>query len=154
MVKSAAPRLEARTTAMQSPEFYSFLAISVLLFHLAVIFFNLFGLVAVPLGAWRGWRFVRVFWWRALHLAILALVAVQAVLDQVCFLTAWQAALERAAGEVASDVPFIAGVINRLIFWPLPIWVFAVAYVAVCLYALLLWVLVPPRRRRRVRIRG
>jgi hypothetical protein len=139
---------------MQSPAFYSLLATSVLLFHLAVILFNVFGLIAVPLGAWRGWRFVRVFWWRALHLAILALVAVQAVLDQVCVLTAWQAALEQAAGEAASDVPFIAGFINRLIFWPLPIWVFAVAYLAICLYALLLWVLVPPRRRRPVHIRG
>src|SRR5579864_3791617 len=106
-------RLEARTTSMQpmpSPQLYALLAV--------------LGLLVIPLGAWRGWRFVRVFWWRALHLAILALVAVQAVLDQVCVLTAWQAALERAAGAAASDAPFIAGFINRLIFWPLPIWVF------------------------------
>jgi len=129
---------------------YFLLATAVLLFHLAVILFNLFGLIAIPLGAWRGWRFVRVFWWRALHLAILGLVAIQALLDQVCFLTLWQGALERAAGAASSDAPFIAGFINRLIFWPLPIWVFAVAYVAICLYALLLWVLVPPRRRRRM----
>ena len=139
---------------MQPSQLYSLVAFTVLLVHLGVILFNLFGLVAIPLGAWRGWRFVRVFWWRALHLAILALVAVQAVLDQVCFLTAWQRALEQAAGQAASDAPFIARFVNRLIYWPLPLWVFAVGYVAVCLYALVLWTLVPPRRRRRAGFAG
>jgi hypothetical protein len=139
---------------MQSAQLYSLVALLVLLVHVAVILFNLFGLIAIPLGAWRGWRFVRVFWWRALHLAILGLVAVQAVLDQVCFLTAWQRALEHAAGETASGAPFIARIVNRLIYWPLPLWVFAVGYVVVCLYALVLWTLVPPRRRRRTGIAG
>ena len=125
-------------------ETFSYLAIAILVFHLLVVLFNLFGMIVIPLGAWRGWGFVRVFWWRALHLAILALVAVQAVLGQACFLTLWQSALQRWAGEGASDAPFIARVINRLLFWPLPLWVFAVLYVAVCFYVLMLWWLVPP----------
>ncbi|HXZ01371.1 MAG TPA: DUF2784 domain-containing protein [Stellaceae bacterium] len=124
---------------------YAVLADAVLAVHVAVILFNLFGLVVIPLGGWRGWRFVRVFWWRALHAAILALVALQAVLQQVCFLTLWQGALLRRAGEAAADAPLIARVVNRLIFWPLPLWAFAVLYVAVCLYVLALWRLVPPR---------
>jgi hypothetical protein len=126
---------------------YSALATAVLAFHLLVVLFNIFGMIVIPLGAWRGWAFVRVFWWRALHLAILALVAAQAVLGQACFLTLWQGALLRRAGEGASDAPFIAGLINRLLFWPLPLWVFAILYVAVCVYALALWRLVPPVRR-------
>jgi hypothetical protein len=117
----------------------------VLLVHVAVILFNLFGLVAIPLGAWRGWAFVRIFWWRALHLGILAVVALQAVLDRVCFLTTWQSDLLRMAGQAASEAPLVARWVNRLIFWPLPVWVFAVIYVAVCLYVLALWRLVPPR---------
>jgi uncharacterized protein DUF2784 len=129
-----------------TPGLYLFLANAVLFFHLAIILFNLFGLVVIPLGAWRGWGFVRVFWWRALHLAILALVAVQAIFDQICFLTAWQSALQRAGGDAASDAPFIARMVNRLIFWPLPLWVFALIYVAVCVWAIALWWLVPPTR--------
>jgi hypothetical protein len=127
---------------------YTLLADIVLGFHLLVILFNLFGLVAIPLGGWLGWRFVRIFWWRALHVAILALVAVQAVLQQACFLTLWQAALMRRAGEAASDAPLIVRAVHWLIFWPLPLWVFAVLYVAVCAYVLLLWRLVPPRLRQ------
>jgi hypothetical protein len=132
-----------------TPELYLLLANAVLFFHLAVVLFNLFGMIVIPLGAWLGWAFVRVFWWRALHAAILALVAVQAVLGQACFLTLWQGTLQHWAGEGGSEAPFIARFINRLLFWPLPLWVFAVAYVVVCLYALLLWRLVPPARRGR-----
>lgn len=127
------------------PQYRSALADAVLLLHLAIILFNVFGLVAIPLGAWRGWGFVRVFWWRALHLAILAAVALQAVLQRICFLTVWQFDLLQPAGGPAAPAPLIAGWIDRLIYWPLPLWVFAVLYVAVCLYALLLWLLVPPR---------
>ncbi|MGO8916982.1 MAG: DUF2784 domain-containing protein [Stellaceae bacterium] len=130
---------------------YRLLAETVLAVHVAIILFNVFGLVAIPLGGWRGWGFVRVFWWRALHVAILALVALQALLQQVCFLTLWQGALLREAGQAASDAPLVARVVQRLIFWPLPLWVFAVLYVAVCLYVLLLWRLVPPRLPGRAR---
>lgn len=125
----------------------SALADTVLVLHLGIILFNIFGLVAIPLGGWRGWPFVRVLWWRALHVAILALVALQALFDRVCFLTIWQAELTQAGGGAAPQ-PLIAGWIDRLIYWPLPLWVFAALYVAVCLYTLWLWWLVPPRLRR------
>ena len=137
-----------------SAAFYSALASAVLAFHLGVVLFNVFGLVAISLGAWRGWGFARIFWWRALHVAILALVAVQAVLDQVCFLTTWQAALLRRAGESAADAPLIARIVNRLLFWPLPLWVFAVLYVAVAVAVLMMWWLVPPRWPGRARRAG
>ena len=122
------------------------LATAVLVAHLGVILFNVFGLVAVPLGAWFGWRFVYGFWWRLLHLASLFVVALQALLGRACFLTIWQSALEaqEAAGKTT---PLIATWINRLIYWPLPFWVFTLGYVAIFLYVLLLWRWVPPRRR-------
>lgn len=119
------------------------LATLVLALHLAIILFNVGGLIVIPLGAWRRWRFVRIFWWRALHLALLALVALQAVLGRVCVLTDWQAAL----GGAPAETPLIAGWINRLIYWPLPLWIFALLYVAVWIYVLALWFLVPPRLR-------
>lgn len=133
---------------------FSIIAGIVLAFHVGVILFNLFGMIAIPLGAWRGWAFVRVFWWRALHLAVLALVALQAVLQQACFLTLWQSELLRRAGEAASDAPLIERWVNRVVFWPLPLWFFAALYAAVCGYALLLWWLVPPRVRRRAPVGG
>lgn len=118
------------------------LAFVILAVHVAIIAFNLFGLIAVPLGAWRGWRFVRVFWWRALHVAVLAVVAVQALFGRACFLTIWQDAL---AGD-ANATPLIVRWVNWLIYWPLPVGFFAALYVAVFAYTLALWFLVPPGR--------
>lgn len=115
----------------------------VLAIHVAVIAFNLFGLVAIPLGAALGWRWVRILWWRALHLASLAVVALQAALGRACFLTDWQDAL---TGGGAHD-PLIMRMVNRLVFWPLPLWAFTAAYLAVFAYVIWLWVQVRPRRR-------
>jgi len=132
--------------AAMDAHLYSLVARVVLAAHVAIIVFNIGGLVVIPLGAWRGWGFVRIVWWRALHLAVLALVAAQALLVRACFLTLWQSALQQRAGEAASSsAPLIERWVDALIFWPLPLWFFAALYVAVCLYALLLWRLVPPR---------
>ncbi|HYM18631.1 MAG TPA: DUF2784 domain-containing protein [Micropepsaceae bacterium] len=125
---------------------YLILADLVLALHLGVIAFNVFGLIAIPLGALVGWRFVRIFWWRALHVGILGIVALQAVAGRACFLTDWHAALVRAGGWTESDAPLIERLVERLIFWPVPSWVFVALYLVVCAYTLALWRLVPPRR--------
>ena len=117
------------------------LAEAILAAHVAVILFNLFGLIVVPLGAICGWRFVRVRWWRLLHLVSLAAVAAQAVFGRACILTIWQAAL---TGEPGRPTPLIMGWVNRVIYWPLPLWVFAAFYLLVFGYALALLWLVPP----------
>src|ERR1051326_3834 len=87
---------------------YLALADFVLLLHFAVVLFNVFGIVAIPLGGWLGWRFVRVFWWRALHLATLAVVALQAAAGRLCFLTNWHAALLQMTENRRSFAPGVA----------------------------------------------
>jgi hypothetical protein len=122
------------------------LAELILAVHVGIILFNIFGMVVVPLGAWRGWRFVRVGWWRALHLLAMLTVAAQALLGRACFLTLWQAGLE---SDTNAPQPMIYAFVNRLIFWQLPLWVFTVAYVVLLVYTLALWGLVRPRWRLR-----
>ena len=131
-----------------TPDLLAALALAMLAVHVAVIAFNVFGLIAIPLGSLFDWRFVRVFWWRALHLALLAVLVLQALFGRPCFLTLWQAALEQDAAALASREPLIPRFVESVIFWPLPIWFFAALYVAVGIYALALWQLVPPTRRR------
>jgi hypothetical protein len=123
------------------------LAEAVLAAHIAIILFNLFGLIAVPVGAARGWRFVHIAWWRVLHVVVLAAVAAQALVGRACVLTVWESNL---AGSVVSPTPLIMGWVDRLIYWNLPIWVFAGLYAAVFGYAVALLWLVPlqPARRR------
>lgn len=124
------------------------LADLVLAVHLGTVAFNLFGLIVVPLGAWRGWAFVRVFWWRALHLAAMAVVAVQALMGRACFLTLWQSLLLEQAGAAAYRQPLIVTWADRILYWRLPLWFFAALYVAAAIYVLVLWWRVPPSKSR------
>jgi len=119
------------------------LTLVVLAVHAAIILFNMFGLVAIPLGHWRHWRFVHAPVWRILHLLSLGVVALQAVLGRACFLTIWQDAL---TGEPQESQPLIARTVDALIYWPIPLWVFAVGYLLIFAYALALLWLVPLRR--------
>jgi hypothetical protein len=123
----------------------------ILLIHLGVVVFNVFGLLAIPLGKWLDWEFVRGFWWRFAHVVSLAVVALQAVLGRACFLTIWENAL-RVHAETVGPPPMIATYVNSVLYWPLPLWVFAGGYLAVLLYALMLWRWVPPRIRTAGRV--
>jgi hypothetical protein len=118
-------------------------ALLVLAVHLAIIVFNVAGLVLIPLGGWRGWRFVRRRDLRILHLLSLTVVAIQALLGRACFLTILQSRLE---GDGGRPPPLIAHWIDRLVYWPLPLAFFTALYVAVWVYVLALWYLVPPVR--------
>jgi hypothetical protein len=118
---------------------------AILAVHLAVIAFNALGLIAIPLGAALGWRWVRRRSWRALHVASWAVVAMQAALGRACFLTLWQDELAGAAAQP----PLIERWVERAIYWPLPIWVFGAIYGVLFAAVLALWWAVPPRRMTR-----
>ncbi|MBU2807796.1 DUF2784 domain-containing protein [Acidithiobacillus ferrooxidans F221] len=120
------------------------LAQAILVVHILIIAFNVFGLIAIPLGAWRGWWWVRIFWWRALHLAALLVVAVQALLGTACFLTIWQSELQEAAGRQGYRLPLIQTWVDHLLFWHLPMSFFTSIYVLIWIGVLLLWWKVPP----------
>jgi len=136
-------------TAPMSPQAASAVSQAILAAHLGVIAFNVAGLVAIPLGARLGWRWVRIRWWRALHVASWAVVALQAGFGRACFLTLWQDQLMGTGAEP----PLIMRVVNRLIYSPLPMWVFTVAYLVLFALVIALWWLVrpisPPRSSRR-----
>jgi hypothetical protein len=114
--------------------------------HVLVIAFNVLGLAAIPLGAGLGWRWTRIRWWRALHVLSWTVVAAQALLGRACFLTLWQDQLSGAGPEP----PLIARVVNRLVYWPLPIWVFGVLYLVLFGLVVALWWW-PPTRPARLR---
>lgn len=118
----------------------------VLAIHVAVIGFNVAGLILIPLGGRLGWSFVRWPAWRILHVASWAIVALQAVVGRACFLTDWQHALSGGQGRAE---PMIARWVNAAIYWPLPLWVFALIYVAAFTLVLALLWIVPPDSRRR-----
>jgi hypothetical protein len=120
------------------------IAEAILALHLAVIAFNVAGLIVIPVGAWRGWRIVRIAWLRLLHLALLGVVAAQALAGRACILTIWQNDLTH--GPQPAE-PLIMRWVDGLIYWNLPMGFFDALYVAVFLYVVVLVLLAPFWRR-------
>lgn len=129
-----------------TPAVAAALADAVLVLHVGIVAFVVLGAVAVPLGARRGWRWVRARRWRLLHVLLMGVVALQAWLGALCPLTVWEQALRRHAGQPAYAGSFIEHWLSRLIFFDAPAWVFVVAYTAFAAFVGALWWAVPPVR--------
>ncbi len=124
------------------------LADAVLIIHLLFVLFVVGGLAAIVLGGRAGWGFVRNLWFRMIHLAAIAYVALESLAGLSCPLTTlerWLRGTPRATGE-----GFIQHWVSRLLYYSFPTWVFTAAYVFFALAVALAFWLIPPRRRRPV----
>jgi hypothetical protein len=126
-----------------------FLADVVLVLHTALALFLAFGLAAIWLGGWLGWGFVRNRRFRIVHLAGMAVVALESVLGLTCPLTEVESALRVAArlGKAAALYRggFIAHWLGRILYYDFDERVFLALYLAALGLTLLAW--------RKVRVR-
>jgi len=119
----------------------------VLLLHFAYVLFVVGGLALVWLGHARGWRWVRNWWFRVLHFAAIALVAVEAVVGVMCPLTVLEDMLRPGEERGTS---FVQRWVHALLFWDWPLWVFTAIYLAFTALVAATFVLLPPNRRERL----
>jgi hypothetical protein len=119
------------------------LANLVLVIHFAFVAFVVGGLAAIWIGAAAGWRWVRNFRFRVIHLAAIVFVAAEALVGVMCPLTVWEDALRGRE----SDTGFIARWIHGVMFYQLPPWVFTTAYLSFAVVVALTFWAVPPARR-------
>ncbi len=119
------------------------LADLILLIHLAVVLFNVGGLIAIGLGGQLGWRWVRNRVFRLVHLLSLGVVSAEVLLGITCPLTNLEDWLR---GEMQPQ-GFVQRWLHNLLYWDLPVWVFAVAYISVFLLAVVGWWWVRPLPR-------
>ena len=128
---------------------YQHLANAVLMLHVGIVLFILGGLVLTLAGAALRWQWVKNFWFRTLHLAGIAYIAMEAWLGIVCPLTTLELWLREQAGQSVYEGDFIAHWLRQLLFYEAPPWVFIAAYSAFGLLVLLSWLLVRPNWPRR-----
>ncbi len=122
----------------------------ILIVHFAFVVFVVGGLLAIWLGWMRGWRFVRNFWFRALHLGAIALVMAESLAGFACPLTTWEEGVRRLAGtEERYAGSFIQHWVHRVMFFDLPERMFTIAYVVFFLLVALSLAVVRPRWPRR-----
>jgi hypothetical protein len=127
---------------------YQLLADIVLATHLGVVLFVIGGLVAIVVGNLYRWRFVNSWWFRAAHLAAIAVVVAQAWLGIVCPLTTLESWLRVKVGGTAYETSFIEHWVPRFLFYDAPAWVFTAAYTVFGLAVVAAWWQFPPRRSR------
>jgi hypothetical protein len=96
---------------------YRFLADAIVVVHFAYVAFVVLGLVVILVGRAAGWRWVRNFWFRAVHLLMIAVVVFEALAGIVCPLTTWEFDLRVAAGEDGDPSSFVGRLVHGLMFF-------------------------------------
>jgi hypothetical protein len=121
------------------------LADAVAIFHAAYVAFVVIGFAAIVAGALAGARWARSFALRAVHLAAILLVCVEAMIGAVCPLTTLENSLRLRAGVASYPSDFVGYWIDRLIFYNEPNWVFGLLYFVFAAVVALSWWQWPPR---------
>lgn len=120
------------------------LADSVATIHAAYVAFVVFGLAAILLGFFAGWRWVRNGYFRLLHLAAILAVSAEALAGWTCPLTTLENVLRRRGGEASYGGDFIGRWVDWLIFYNAPLWVFTILYLTFAAAVIAALWLVPP----------
>jgi Protein of Unknown function (DUF2784) len=109
--------------------------------HAAYVAIVVVGFAAILLGSAAQWRWVRNFYFRAAHLAMILLVCADALVGTTtCPLTRLENALRLRGGETGNARDFIGYWLDWLIFYHAPPWVFTAVYLAFGMLVLLtLW---------------
>lgn len=124
---------------------YAFLADVIVCLHFGYIAVILGGMLLIVIGGAVGWGFVRNFWFRTIHLAMILIVVTEALLGIVCPLTVWEHDLRVAAGQDVSEGTFIGRLLHDLIFLDVSPGVLTVCYCLFGLAVLASWWFLPPR---------
>jgi len=113
--------------------------------HFGYVIFVVGGLFIIVLGGILRWRFIRNFWFRAIHLAMILIVVFETIFGISCPLTDWEYELRIAAGQYNADSEaFVARLIQHLIFYDFPLIVFTVSYCLFGIAVIMSWFLFPP----------
>lgn len=125
------------------------LADAILIIHVLFVAFVVLGLVAIYVGYFLNWRWVRRRIFRVTHLCAIGYVVVQSWLGMVCPLTTWEMALRAEAGAGTYSGSFIQHWLHRFLYFTAPDWVFVLIYSLFGSLVVASWFVVRPRSCRR-----
>ena len=113
--------------------------------HIGYFIYVVGGCVAIVVGVWRKWKWIRNPWFRLSHLAAVYIVVFENVFNVACPLNTaeWQLrSTSQSAVEASSGV---GRVLDQLLFHTIPGNVLNVMYSALAVLLLVALVLAPPR---------
>ena len=123
---------------------YSFLADMTVVIHLAYACFVLLGFLAIVIGIPCGWIWVRNFRFRIIHLVCTVLVPLESLVRITCPLTTLENLFLRSSGANGYKRSFIGNLLNEILFYEAPEWVFTIIYVALATLVVLYFISYPP----------
>ena len=113
----------------------------VLIIHFSIVFFLVFGLVALPIGYLRNYSWTRNAKFRVAHMSLMAFITIEAGLGITCPLTI----IENALRQIEYQQSFVAYWVSRFIYWDLPTYSFMILYLSCFAWSLVFWKLHPPK---------
>ncbi|TVP46639.1 MAG: DUF2784 domain-containing protein [Halomonas sp.] len=125
------------------------LADIILIIHVLFVAFVVLGLLAIYVGYFLKWQWVRNKVFRITHLCAIGYVVVQAWLGMICPLTTWEMALRDEAGGATYSGSFIQHWLQSFLYYTAPEWVFMLVYTLFGSLVLASWWVVRPYKRAR-----
>ena len=126
---------------MCQPQRCSLLADFVLIIHCCIVFFVVFGLVALPIGYLNNYSWTRNAKLRVAHIFLMGFITLEAVLGITCPLTI----VENTLRQIEYQQSFVAYWISQLIYWDLPPFLFVILYSFSFVFTLVFWRAHPPK---------
>jgi hypothetical protein len=123
------------------------LADLILVAHVLFVAFVMLGLVAVLLGKYCRWGWVKNWWFRLAHLVAIGIVIAKSWLSMVCPITEWESRSREAADGSSYSISFIQHWLHKALFYNFEPWVFTVAYTAFGILVVAAWLFVPLARK-------
>ncbi len=125
------------------------LADIVAIIHLGYVVFVIVGFMFIVAGIFFRWRWIRNPWFRFPHLAAIIAVAIEAILGVNCPLTVLEFRLRCPTGPFQERVSFIASLVDSILFYDAPAWLFTVVYTGFAVAVIITFIMAPPERKSR-----
>jgi Protein of Unknown function (DUF2784) len=132
---------------------FTVLADIILIVHFCYVAYVVLGQVVIFAGMLLKWSWIRNPWFRWSHLAMICIVAAEAIANFRCPLTDWEFDLRRLAGQTGVDQrSFVERLLSDIMFCDCPVdhWGFKVGYISFAVLVIACLWLAPPRRRRQI----
>ena len=125
------------------------LADIIAIIHLGYVIYVILGFILIVVGIILRWKWIRNLPFRITHLLAIVGVACEALLGVNCPLTVLEFKLRYASNFSEEKVSFIGTIIDSLLYYNAPGWLFTIIYVAFALLVIITFIIAPPTRKNR-----
>ena len=115
--------------------------------HLGYVIYVILGFILIVVGIICRWKWIRNLPFRITHLLAIIGVACEALLGINCPLTVLEFKLRYASNFSEEKVSFIGTIIDSLLYYNAPVWLFTIIYAAFAILVVIAFIIAPPTRK-------